>query len=280
MGKKSKLKIAFFAVGFIISLVVFLYPTISNAWNQYLVSGLVKNFDHTLEEIDNSKLEELWQEAELYNKNLHNQDKLKELGLEYENMLNPLNDGIMGYLNIPKIRVTLPIRHGLSEGTLANAVGHMESTHLPVGGEGTRCVLAGHTGLANARLLSNLDQLREGDVFQLQILNRTLYYQVVELLVVLPEQIEYIHPVPGEELVTLITCTPYGINTHRLLVTGRRMEEDDVARAESLFGNDASVVDPLLLVPTVVIFLLVLINLIRWAYHFYLKQRGKNNEKT
>lgn len=277
---RSKLKIALFAAGFVVSLAVFLYPTISNAWNQHLVAGLVSNYDESMGQFDSSNLDEIWEKAELYNEHLNNAPKLEKLGLVYEEMLDPLGDGIMGYLDIPKIRVTLPIRHGLSEGVLVNAVGHMESTALPIGGEGTRCVLAGHTGLASARLLSNLDQLRAGDIFQLKIMNRTLYYQVAETLIVLPEEVEYIRPLPGEDLVTLITCTPYGINSHRLLVTGRRMEEDEVGRAEFLAGNDASIIDPMLLVPTVVIAVCILGGVIRWIFLFFLKRRGKNNEKT
>lgn len=278
--KRSKLKIVLFAVGFLLSLTVFLYPTISDAWNRHLVSGLESNYHETLEQIDESGVEAMWKDAEEYNRHLKDTQTLEKLGLFYEELLNPTKDGVMGYLEIPKIRVNLPIRHGLSEGTLVNAVGHMEGTHLPVGGEGTRCVLAGHTGLANARLLSNLDQLRLGDIFQLKILNKTLYYHVAELLVVLPEDVQYIRPVPGEELVTLITCTPYGVNTHRLLVTGIRMEEEEVQRAESLVGNDASMVDPRLIVPLVAVILLVLSGLLRFLYLFYLKQRGKNNEKN
>lgn len=231
-------------------------------------------------QFDNSNLDEMWEKAELYNEHLNNAPKLGELGLVYEEMLDPLGDGVMGYLDIPKIRVTLPIRHGLSEGTLVNAVGHMETSHLPVGGVGTRCVLAGHTGLASARLLSNLDQLRVGDIFQLKIMNRTLYYQVAETLIVLPDEVEYVRPVPEKDLVTLITCTPYGINSHRLLVTGQRVEEDEVERAELLAGNDASIIDPLLLVPALVFVLSLLGALVRWLLHFILKRRGKNNEKT
>ena len=143
---------------------------------------------------------------------------------EYESCLNIAGDGVMGTISLPSIKVTMPLYHGTSEEDLQHGVGHLQGTALPVGGESTHCVIAGHTGLPTARIFDALDQVREGDVFVLSVLGEKLAYRVCDIQVVLPEDTDSLAVQEGRDLVTLVTCTPYGKNTHRLLVTGERCE--------------------------------------------------------
>ena len=157
---------------------------------------------------------------------------------EYDSLLNVSDTGIMCYIDIPAIDCSLPIYHGTDDAVLQNAVGHLEGSSLPVGGEGTHCVISGHRGLPSARLFTDLDKLKEGDVFLLQVLERTLTYEVDQIVVVEPEDMSQLEIVEGEDLCTLVTCTPYGINTHRLLVRGHRIPNREEDRKEK--GSDFS----------------------------------------
>ena len=188
---------------------------------------------------------------------------------EYRSMLNISGNGIMGYIQIPSINVSLPIYHGTDESILQVAVGHIEASSLPVGGESTHCVMSGHRGLPSARLFTDLDQLVEGDIFMLQVLNETLTYQVDQIRIVLPEEIEELDMIRGKDYCTLVTCTPYGINTHRMLVRGIRIDNLEEA-AVIRVTPDAVLVDPKLAAPALAIPMLLV--LLIWLLIKYRKR--------
>ena len=201
---------------FICGLSLFLYPTVSNLYNQHLNKKLIgeynKNFSSTTPEEYSSEMKN----AIAFNENRGNEEKLKELGLTYENVLNVASNGVMGYIEIPKISVSLIIYHSIEENVLQKGIGHVPQTHLPVGGENTHCVLAGHTGLPSAKLLTNIDHLKLGDRFYIHVLNEVLEYKIDDISVVEPDEVSRLNIVSGKDCVTLVTCTPYGVNSHRL----------------------------------------------------------------
>ena len=235
-------------------LCVFLYPTAADAWNQRTQSRAITGFQEALEALPKEDLEPMWEDALDYNRQLRQNtfsgDAFADGDTDgacslYRSLLNPQGSGIMGYLSIPKIDQKLPLYHGVSQGVLQVAAGHMSGTSLPVGGSGTHCVIAAHRGLPSARLFTDLDRLELGDAFYLHILDRVLAYQVDQILPMVDKNDyaalnEALQIVPGEDHVTLFTCTPYGINSHRLLVRGIRTEylgeEDPVGEvpAESM----------------------------------------------
>lgn len=195
---------------------LFCYPWVSRLVNQRSSIQAIQKFGENLELTDVSAQRKI---AEKYNLGLL-QGKMAG---DYEDILN-ISGGMMGYLKIPEIHVSLPIYHGTAEETLRKGVGHLPESALPIGGEGNHTVLTGHTGLPSARLLTDLRELEKGDWFYISILGDTLAYEVEEIQTVLPEEAEALSPVPGEDRCTLVTCTPYGINSHRLLVMGKRGE--------------------------------------------------------
>ena len=167
---------------------------------------------------------------------------------EYETMLNLTGSGIMGYIEIPKISCSLPIYHGTDEAVLQIAVGHIEGTSLPTGGAGTHTVLSGHRGLPSARLFTDLDQMEEDDLFVIRVMDRVMTYMVDQILIVLPEEMDGLAIDPGEDYCTLVTCTPYGINSHRLLVRGRRTDNVEMEQMIKVV-SDATQVKPILVAP-------------------------------
>ena len=185
-------------------------------------------------------------------------------------MLDISDNGIMGYIEIPSIKCSLPIYHGVDEAVLQIAVGHIEWTSLPVGGESTHCVLSGHRGLPSAKLFTNLDQLVVGDIFIMRVLDETLTYEVDQIRIVEPQDVEALKIVPGEDLCTLVTCTPYGVNTHRLLVRGHRVENQTDA-AMIYVTADAMQIEPVLVAPIVATPMLLL--LLVWLMIRYRKKR-------
>lgn len=214
----------FLGIGF------FLYPHVSNLLMERNQSYAIQNFEEQVKNADVDKMEEEWKKAEEYNESL-NGNVLRDPFLEgsgmvlQENYKEVLNmNGIMGYIDIPDIQVNLAIYHGTGESTLKKGVGHLEGTSLPVGGESTHAVFTGHTGLATAKLFTDLTELKDGDMFYLHILDRVLAYQVDQIKVVEPDNTDDLKPVAGKDYVTLVTCTPYGVNSHRLLVRGKRTE--------------------------------------------------------
>jgi sortase A len=208
-----------------------LYPTVSDYWNEFHQSRAIASYVETVEDLGDEEAEKLIEEAREYNEQLLSKAdrwNLSEEELaEYENILDITGTGIMAYVEIPNISVYLPIYHGTDDAVLQIGAGHIEGSSLPVGGESTHSVLSGHRGLKSAKLFTDIDQLTEGDVFMLHVLNETLTYQVDQIRIVLPEELEDLKIETGEDYCTLITCTPYGVNTHRLLVRGHRIENTE-----------------------------------------------------
>ncbi len=226
-------------VVFVCGLSLFFYPTVSELYNAHLNKKLIGEYTEVFADIDQETYEKAMQDALDYNANLHNENKLEELGLTYENVLNVARNGIMGYIEIPKISVSLVIYHSMEENLLQKGIGHMEGTALPIGGESTHSVLAGHTGLPSAKLLTNLDHLNLGDTFTIHVLDETLVYQIDDISVVEPHEVSKIGVVNGKDYVTLVTCTPYGVNSHRLLVRGVRLDEKSLSgHGNILVQND------------------------------------------
>lgn len=216
-------------IAFLAGLGLLLYPTVSSAWNRRRSAKTVAAYTELAAAIDPAVYEKMLADAEDYNRSLPLEPEYVLTGTrlaQYQQLLDADGTGMMGYIDIPCIGVSLPIYHGTEEAVLQAAVGHLEWTSLPVGGSGTHCVLSGHRGLPNATLFTDLDQLEPGDTFTLHVLSRALTYTVREILVVEPEDTQALNIVPGEDLCTLMTCTPYGVNTHRLLVRGTRKDGD------------------------------------------------------
>lgn len=215
------------------SLVMMFYPWISNFVNQHQANITVYNYKKKEKSLSEEQKEEMWKKAQMYNADLaKNQVELTDpfvesksaikSGLIYNNLLNIDKSGMMCYLEIPCINVNLPVFHGTAASTLERGIGHLEGSSLPVGGKSTHAVLTGHTGLNNAKLFTDLTEVKEGDLFFLHTLGKDLAYRVIEIEVVLPEETQDLLIRKGKDLVTLITCTPYGVNSHRLFVTGIR----------------------------------------------------------
>ncbi len=220
---KKHLSTIVLIIMFLCGLLIFLYPTLSNVYNEYLNKKLIGDYQDVATNVDYEAYAKEKEAARLYNENRNNPEKLEELGLTYEDVLNVAGNGIMGYIEIPKISVSLVIYHTIDEDILQNGIGHMEESSLPIGGESMHCVLAGHTGLPSAKLLTNIDHLDVGDRFMIHVLDEVLTYQVDKIVVVEPHEVDHINVVSGKDHVTLVTCTPYGVNSHRLLVRGVRV---------------------------------------------------------
>ena len=216
---------------FVAGILIFLYPTISDWWNSFHQSLVISRYENNMDTLGGEEQDDYWKQAVEYNQKIEKQGfrgKLnKEEQQEYDSLLNISGDGLMGYIVIPAIECRLPIYHGTEESILQIGAGHMNGTSLPVGGESSHCVLSGHRGLPSAKLFSNLDQLKKGDIFKLCVLKEELYYQVNQIRIVLPEDTDVLEIEKGKDLCTLVTCTPYGINTHRLLVSGKRITADE-----------------------------------------------------
>lgn len=234
-----------------IGLSLLLYPSVSDYWNSFRASRAVTDYLDVLTNTDDDTFDQLLQKAKAYNAELQNKTQTFHLNDEelnaYYSMLDITGTGMMGYVDIPSIDVELPIYHGTGESVLQVAAGHLEWSSLPVGGEGTHAVLSGHRGLPSAKLFTNLDKLAVGDIFMLEILNETLTYEVDQVLIVEPQDVTELMITSEKDYCTLFTCTPYGINTHRLLVRGHRVENRPTTRLTA----DAVRIDPLIVTPIV-----------------------------
>ena len=236
--KKKHISTIIIALIFLAGLGFLLYPTVSNLWNRAHQSRAIATYTKQVEKLDDSQNKEMLKAARKYNKSLLKKSDHWKLSKKdkkkYESLLDVSGTGIMGYIEVPKIDCSLPIYHGTDEGALQIAIRHLEGSSLPVGGKSTHCVLSGHRGLPSARLFTDLDQMEEGDVFVLNVLGRKLAYEVDQIKVVLPDEMSDLEIVQGKDLCTLVTCTPYGINTHRLLVRGHRTKyiEETVVRVQ------------------------------------------------
>ena len=240
---KKHLPTIIVAVIFLCGLSLFLYPTISDLYNQHLNNKLIGEYEEAFSSTTPEELNKAMNDAIVFNENRGNEEKLKELGLTYENVLNATDNGIMGYIEIPKISVSLIIYHTIEENVLQKGIGHVPETHLPVGGKNTHCVLAGHTGLPSAKLLTNIDHLKVGDRFYIHVLNEVLEYKIDDVSVVEPDEVSRLNVISGKECVTLVTCTPYGVNSHRLLVRGVRVDGSDLSAKEDGIINEVLNID-------------------------------------
>lgn len=211
----------------VIGLGIIFYPTFSDFYNRFHQSRAIVDYNHAVDHNTERKNKKLWEDAKAYNRKLAQRGFSltlnKQEKKEYEKVLNVTDTGIMGYISIPEVNIRLPIYHDTTDAVLQIAVGHLAGSSLPVGGKSTHSVLTGHTGLPTARLFTDIDKLKLGDTFMISSLNHEMYYKVDNIRTVLPNQVSSLKIEKGKDLCTLITCTPYGINTHRLLVTGHRI---------------------------------------------------------
>ncbi len=246
----------FIGVGLII------YPSVSDYWNSFTQSRIIMSYADSISEMDSDEYERIMSSARQYNEELKTKESrwnmTEEEWSRYMSELNVDGAGSMGYITIPKIDIMLPINHSTEEKVLQSAIGHIEGTSLPVGGEGTHCVLSGHRGLPTARLFTDLDKLKEGDTFTLTIMNEMLTYQIDQIRIVEPTDYSLLQFEEGADYCTLLTCTPYGINTQRLLVRGKRIanpngEAKVVADAIQV---EATYVAPFIAVPIIFVLLL------------------------
>ena len=260
--KKSKIGILLVLMLFV-GICGLLYPSVSQYWNSKTQTHAVENYREILEALQPEDYEAFFEEATAYNDSLR---KLTYPLTEYEQLegydsiLNINGNGIMGYITIPKLGVELPLYHGISTEVLNIACGHLEGTSLPIGGESTHTVLSAHRGLPHARLFTDLDKMEIGDTFQITILDRTCTYQVDQIKVVNPNDIDDVQIVEGEDLCTLLTCTPYGINSHRLLVRGTRIENAApiIHVTSNAYKIDSLVATPAVAAPMLLFLLVVL----------------------
>lgn len=251
---------------FLIGLSLLLYPSFSDWWNSLHQSRAIANYTEQVAQLDSERYTQLWDAAWDYNQTLLDRfnsyiltDEQKQ---SYEQLLNVSGNGVMGYIEIPSIGVSLPIYHGTDKAVLQVAVGHLEWTSLPVGGKSSHCVISGHRGLPSAKLFTDLDKLAEEDIFILRVLDEVLTYEVDQILIVEPSDTEALQIVKGADLCTLVTCTPYGINSHRLLVRGHRIENIEEAKTIRVTADavliEPVIVAPMLALPILLILLLVL----------------------
>lgn len=263
---KKNLSTVLLVLALVIGLCLLLYPTVSDYWNSFHQSRAIASYTESVAQIDNSRYQVFLDQARDYNARLAQLEKVnwkptdQEL-LEYAAILDVSGTGVMCSIEIPKIKVNLPIYHGVEEGVLQIAVGHIPGTSLPVGGENTHCVLSGHRGLPSARLFTDLDKLVVGDTFLIHVLDEILTYEVDQILIVEPYDLSALEITPGEDLVTLVTCTPYGINTHRLLVRGHRIETAKQAK-QIRVPADAVQIEPTLVAPVVAAPMLLILLLV------------------
>lgn len=259
---------------FIIGLSLLLYPSFSDYWNSFHQSRAIASYAQTVTTIDDDQYEKMWAQAQEYNATLAKKQNRwvlsEEEYEEYVGLLNIGGTGIIGYIEIPNIKVSLPIYHGVDEAVLQIAVGHIEGSSLPVGGEGTHCVISGHRGLPSAKLFTNLDEMEEGDLFMLRVLDETLTYEVDQIRIVEPEDLSALEIEEGKDLCTLVTCTPYGINSHRLLVRGHRVENMESANSIRVTA-DAMQIDPVMVAPVIAVPILLI--LLIWLLVHYRKRR-------
>lgn len=275
--KKSTLTNILLTIVLVVGLSLVLYPSFSDYWNSSRQTQIITHYAEAVASLDNEEYDHVLESARQYNATLLDRDIGHVLNeaqqARYDQELNFSGDGIMGYLEIPSIGLSLPVHHGTEEEVLQVAIGHIEWSSLPTGGAGTHCVVSGHRGLPSARLFTDLDQLAVGDYFMLNVLDLLLTYEVDKILIVEPDEIDTLMIEEGKDLCTLVTCTPYGINSHRLLIRGHRVENLEVAQTVRVTA-DAVVVQKLVVAP----FLLVPILLVMLA--FLLAPKRKKNRRN
>jgi len=238
---------------FIAGLSLLLYPTVSDYWNSSRSTKAIMSYDEEVSKLEKQKYEQVWNDARSYNSSLIGRENdyllSDEQQAQYNSLLDLTGTGIMGYIEIPNIRCSVPIYHGTEENVLQIAIGHLEWSSLPTGGESTHAVLSGHRGLPSARLFSDLDKIVEGDTFMLRILDEVLTYEVDKISIVEPHETEELKLQQGKDYCTLVTCTPYGVNSHRLLVRGHRVE--NLKKTTITLVSEAQQIDPLIVAPAI-----------------------------
>lgn len=234
---KKKISVILFGLLFLVGFGILIYPTVSNQWNTYRQSQLISNYQSVVQDMTPEDFTQEWERAEAFNATITQNNLYSDVfgesttdlqSTEYWKILNEAGDGVMGYLSIPKINIKLAIYHGTADDVLQTGVGHLNGTKLPIGGESTHCVVAAHRGLPSAKLFTDIDQLRNGDKFYIHVLDQVLAYEVDQILPMVDkddhETLENALKIEeGKDQVTLFTCTPYGVNSHRLLVRGTRV---------------------------------------------------------
>lgn len=265
---------------FLVGLSVMLYPSVSDAVNRKHQSRAVADYAEEVEQLSDADYQTYFDAADAYNRQLNttpNAFYKPDLVSGYAQTLDISGTGIMGYITIPKISVELPIYHGTDEGVLQVAAGHLEGSSLPVGGAGTHAVISAHRGLPSAKLFTNLDELEVGDRFTITVLDRVLTYEVDQISIVLPTEVDQLLPTEGMDYVTLMTCTPYGINTHRLLVRGKRVETTE-SQKHIRVSADAFRIEPIIVAPILAIPML-LAALVGVLVAPHLRKRSKRRRK-
>ncbi len=252
--KKGSLSTLPLILIFFLGLSLLLYPTVADYWNSLHQSRAVAEYAEQVANLDNALYDALLADAHAYNRTLLEKDNpylmTDENRETYNSLLNLSGNGVLGYIEIPSIGCSLPIYHGTEESVLQVAIGHIDWTSLPVGGESTHSVLSGHRGLPSAKLFTDIDKMAVGDTFLIRVLDETMTYEVDQIRIVLPHEVEALGVEEGEDYCTLVTCTPYGINTHRLLVRGHRVENAKEAKVIRVTA-DAILIEPIVITPIV-----------------------------
>ena len=277
--KKNRSNIILILI-FLVGLSVMLYPTISDYVNQKNQSRAVASYSEEVENLSDVDYQAYFDAADDYNRRLAETPDAfyrPEEVSGYTDTLDVSGTGIMGYITISKIGVELPVYHGTSDGVLQVAAGHLEGSSLPVGGAGTHAVISAHRGLPSAKLFTNLDELEVGDTFTITVLDRVLTYEVDQISIVLPTETDLLQPVEGKDYVTLMTCTPYGINTHRLLVRGKRIENAENQKHIRVTA-DALRIEPVIVAPALAVPMLLVLLVVMLAVPHLRKRKNQREE--
>lgn len=275
----KKLSTVLLIATFVAGLSLLLYPTVSNYWNTLHASRAVATYVDAVQNMGEDKRREMLQKAIEYNKLLTSDNQRLTISSarrqEYESILDVDGNGMIGYIEIPNINITLPVYHGTNDDVLQIAVGHLDWTSLPVGGTSTHCVLSGHRGLPSAKLFTNLDQVKEGDTFVIRVLDEVLTYEIDQIRIVEPAAVDDLMIENGKDYCTLVTCTPYGVNSHRLLVRGHRVENE----SESIkVTSEAIQIEPLIVAPAIAIPTLIIIFVLLIASSNKKKKKQKSKK--
>ena len=277
--KKSNLTTWLLILILLVGAGIMAYPTVSDWWNSFHASRAIASYSSTVENTDSEKLNAMLEAARAYNRTLLTKENpyvMSDEDLEeYNSLLDLSGTGIIGYITIKSIGVYSPIYHGTEESVLQIAVGHLDWTSLPVGGESTHTVLSGHRGLPSAKLFTDLDQIKEGDQFSITVLNQMISYEVDQIRIVEPGDISELSIVPGQDYCTLVPCTPYGINTHRMLVRGHRVANES---GDYVVTPEAYRIPNYLTIPAVAIPLLFLFLIGMLIYYRINNATMKNND--
>ena len=277
--KKNRSNIILILI-FLVGVSVMLYPTVSDYVNQKNQARAVASYSEEVENLSDVDYQAYFDAADDYNRRLAETPDAfyrPEEVSGYTDTLDVSGTGIMGYITIPKIGVELPVYHGTSDGVLQVAAGHLEGSSLPVGGAGTHAVISAHRGLPSAKLFTNLDELEVGDTFTITVLDRVLTYEVDQISIVLPTETDLLQPVEGKDYVTLMTCTPYGINTHRLLVRGKRIENAENQKHIRVTA-DALRIEPIIVAPALAVPMLLVLLVVMLAVPHLRKRKNQREE--